>query len=217
MPSRRALSSVLIAGAAICPVSAQHGPSASERPRTEITPYVGVAVDSPVGHHFGVTPDRNHVFFGIHGLLHLFGSKRVVFGYAPDVVPLLLVSNNPGYRVTNFPNGRPASMTPYSGLVAGLAVSPIGVETLVRLCCRWDAYAGGATGVAWFSRDVPVIGSRAFNYTFEFGGGARRTIGRTVVRLGYKFHHLSNAYTAPANPGLDGHVFMLGIGRSFGK
>ncbi len=38
-----------------------------------------------------------------------------------------------------------------------------------------------------------------------------RRSARTSLRLGYKFHHLSNNYTAEKNPGLDGHVFMVGV------
>jgi hypothetical protein len=30
------------------------------------------------------------------------------------------------------------------------------------------------------------------------------------VQLGYKYHHLSNAYTAALNPGLDANVFYAG-------
>lgn len=31
-----------------------------------------------------------------------------------------------------------------------------------------------------------------------------------ALRLGYRSHHLSNVYSAPENPGVDGNVFDLG-------
>jgi hypothetical protein len=37
-----------------------------------------------------------------------------------------------------------------------------------------------------------------------------RVGGAHWVRAGYKYHHLSNAYTAPLNPGVDGHVLHAG-------
>ena len=37
------------------------------------------------------------------------------------------------------------------------------------------------------------------------------------VALGWKFHHISNAWTAPYNPGLDGNVVYLGVQRRRGR
>ena len=72
--------------------------------------------------------------------------------------------------------------------------------------------------MVWFTREVPAAYSRAFNYTFEVGGGVLwRLRARNSLRIGYKFHHLSNAYTAPNNPGIDGAVLLLGFQRAFGK
>jgi hypothetical protein len=39
---------------------------------------------------------------------------------------------------------------------------------------------------------------------------------RTWLRVGYKFHHLSNAKTAPSNPGVDAKVFLVGLERAIG-
>lgn len=39
---------------------------------------------------------------------------------------------------------------------------------------------------------------------------------RGSLLLGYKFHHLSNAWTAPRNPGLDGNVVCFGFVRERG-
>jgi len=65
---------------------------------------------------------------------------------------------------------------------------------------------------------VPTARSRAFNYTFEVGGGVLwQYRARETLRVGYKFHHLSNLYTAPDNPGIDGAVFLLGFDRVIGS
>jgi hypothetical protein len=167
-----------------------------------------------VGTRLGVTPDRSHLLIGVHGLVNVLRSARWNVGYAPEVVPLLVVSNNPTYRYE--PDGTPTILS--RGPVAGFAVSPIGVEGQRTLASRWRVYGAGAAGCVWFSRETPSAYSRAFNYTFELGGGVEWQYGRQrAVRIGYKFHHLSNAYTAPNNPGLDGAVFLVGFGRSYGK
>jgi hypothetical protein len=44
-----------------------------------------------VGTHLGVTPDRNHVLIGVHITVDIARSRRWTLGYAPEVVPLLLI------------------------------------------------------------------------------------------------------------------------------
>jgi hypothetical protein len=63
----------------------------------------------------------------------------------------------------------------------------------------------------WFTREVPVANSKAYNYTSALGGGLLWEYrARRRIRLGYMFHHLSNGWSATENPGLDGDVFYLG-------
>jgi hypothetical protein len=188
------------------------------QPRWEVGPYVGVARHSLVGTHLGVTPDRNHLFLGVHVTAHVVRSPRWTLSYAPEVVPLLLVSNNPTYRYFPLADGARIAVEDGRGPVAGFAVSPIGVEAQTRLAPRWRAYVAGAAGGVWFTREVPTAYSRAFNYTFEVGGGLlwQYRPGESL-RVGYKFHHLSNLFTAPDNPGIDGAVFLVGFDRAIGS
>jgi len=125
-------------------------------PRCAVTPYVGGARHSLVGTHLGVTPDRNHLFLGVHVTFNFARTDRWAVGYAPEVVPLLLISNNPKYRESAQGSGLPWLEQTGRGPVAGFAVSPIGFEGQLRMTSRWRAYGAGAAGVVWFSRDVPV-------------------------------------------------------------
>ena len=194
------------------------GQDDSWQPRWEVGPYIGVARHSLVGSHLGVTRDRNHLFVGLHATAHLVRSRRWTLSYAPEVVPLLLISNNPKYRQLLTSDGGHIIVEDGKGPVAGFAISPIGLEAQIRLTTRWRAYTAGAAGVVWFTREVPAAYSRAFNYTFEVGGGLLwQYRSRESLRFGYKFHHLSNLYTAPSNPGIDGAVFLLGFERAIGS
>jgi hypothetical protein len=185
--------------------------------RWAVGPYVGVARHSLVGTHLGVTPDRNHLFLGLHATVRFVRSRRWILSYAPEVVPLLLISNNPKYRDIQV-GGRPITFEDGRAPVAGFAISPIGLESQIRLTSRWRGYAAGAAGGVWFTRAVPTAQSRAFNYTFEVGGGLLwKYRSRESLRVGYKFHHLSNLYSAPDNPGIDGAVFVVGIDRAIGS
>lgn len=194
------------------------GDDDSWRPRWQLGPYVGVARHSLVGTHLGVTPDRNHFFIGLHATAQFFRSRRWTLSYAPEVVPLLLISNNPKYRHLQEADGGQIAVEDGKGPVAGFAISPIGIEAQIRLTPRWRAYAAGAAGAVSFTRKVPTAHSRSFNYTFEVGAGLLwQYRSRESLRVGYKFHHLSNLYTAPDNPGIDGAVFLLGFERAIGS
>jgi len=157
----------------------------------------------------------------VHVVGTVFQWRRWSFAYAAEVVPLLVISNNPTYNTeTSELYGQPTQTKQETGRapVAGFALSPIGFETQIGLTSHWRVYGGGATGVAWFTRDVPVPDARAFNYTFEFGAGAQwRCRPNLFLRVGYKFHHLSNAGTGALNPGLNGNVVVIGIARQLGR
>jgi hypothetical protein len=177
-----------------------------------------MARHSLVGTQWGMTPDRNHLFVGLHATANLLRSRRLSFGYAPEIVPLLIVTNNPKYRERPIPGRGDIAIEDGRGPVAGLSISPIGLEGQLRLTSRWRAYSAGAAGVVWFTRPVPGPSGRAFNYTFEIGGGVLWRYGsRDSLRVGYKFHHLSNLYTALDNSGIDGAVFLLGFERAIGN
>ena len=180
-------------------------------PRVEITPYAGVAFDSAGGTYLGIIPDRNHLFLGAHMTVAVVRKPRWTFAYAPEIVPLLVVSDNPHVVELRDSFGTYlAAGDP--GPVFGFGFSPLGAEVQRAISSHTRLFGAFAGGVMWFTRPTPTIFARKFNYTLEYGGGIQwRHSHRTAWRLGYKFHHLSNNYTAYDNPGLDGHVFFAGV------
>lgn len=195
----------------------------------EIGPYLGVGRHSLVDTSLdlGLTPDRDHVFIGLHFTRELASPHNVVIAYAPEVVPLLIITNTPKYVTGQYHYsavcGPGCGATAYvisviREPVAGFAVSPIGLESRFPVRERWNLYATGAAGSVWFTRPVPDMLGRRFNFTFEIGTGVRWSYSsRTSLRLGFKFHHLSNAGTAQRNPGIDGAIFMVGFDRAVGR
>ncbi|HEX5829765.1 MAG TPA: acyloxyacyl hydrolase [Gemmatimonadaceae bacterium] len=101
-----------------------------------------------------MTPDRDHLFVGVHLATPVLRLGEVTLSYAPNVVPLVVLTNNPRSESRPRGDGLPPQVT-------------------------------------------------------EVGRGP--AIGAHAVQIGYKFHHLSNLYTAPANPGVDAHVFHAGF------
>lgn len=176
-----------------------------------MSPYLGGGAHSPAGYNWGTTPDRNHLFVGVHFATPVLRAGRFSLMYAPNATPFVMISNNPRYKwVTT--NGIQRKVESGRGPVFGAGLSPFGLQGEFRGTKSVDFYSMAALGGAWFSDMMPQDGAKRFNFSIEFGGGAYLFTNRThAVQLGYKFHHLSNMYTARQNPGVDGHVFYLGL------
>jgi len=201
-------------------VLAQTGVAAPREPAWQLTPYFGVARHSPAGDFLGSTPDRNHVFAGVHITATVAKRGRWSLAWAPEVVPLLMLSATPKYHVNGVDpdSGFPSYAVDGSGYVAGVGLSPVGFEGRVAIGKSWRLYAATAAGFVKFTRNAPIPEARAFNYTFEYGGGIElRLRSDWWLRIGYKFHHLSNGFSAEENPGVDANVWLVGLGRAFGR
>jgi hypothetical protein len=179
-----------------------------------VGPYFGTAHNSPGGDKWGSIADRDHYMIGIRGSAPVMRWGRFSLAFAPEVVPVMIITNNPTYRTVTVTTGGTAHQTEVddgAAPVYGIGFSPLGTEVLFRATPRLQGYAAMAVGVLWFTRDVPVANSKAYNYTIELGGGVLWEYQpRRRLRIGYMFHHLSNAWSATENPGLDGDVFYLG-------
>lgn len=174
-------------------------------------PFIGGGRHSPAGYNWGITPDRNHFFIGLHMSTPVLRAGRVTMMYAPNVVPLVIISNNPRYTTVTTA-GIPRRVETSRGPVLGASLVPFGLQMEARLTRNAAAYSMAGVGGAYFSDVMPQDGARRFNFSIEFGGGMYlRTQRRHALQLGYKFIHYSNMYTARENPGVDGHVFYLGL------
>jgi len=201
-----------------------------------VAPFVGYAAHSPV-RFWGLTPGRNHFMLGAQFVRPLARRGGLTLAYAPNVVPVFVLSNNPhpgsagltGPGITapapTLPGAAPPGTvlplddTPTAaceavrcGPVYGFGVAPAGLRLEARLLRGLAVYGAVAGGLVLFGRNVPVTEARRLNATAEWGGGVlvRAGVG-AAVQVGYKYHHLSNAYTAVRNPGVDGRVFYAGV------
>lgn len=179
--------------------------------------FVGAAHNSPVnailGPGLGTIKGRHHTFVGFQAQTTVakIGASRLSWGI--QVLPAVIVTgaSDPAYYYGHFvPVDARDSRVGYA-----FGVSPFSLEWAVPVAGRVGAYANAAGGLVIFTRPFPFDDSQRANFTLEYGGGLLARIGsRQWLQLGYKFHHLSNAHYALANPGLDAHVFYLGYWRS---
>ncbi|HEY2956031.1 MAG TPA: acyloxyacyl hydrolase [Candidatus Eisenbacteria bacterium] len=189
-------------------------------PVWHVGPYFGMARNSPGGDKWGAIADRDHYFLGVRASAPVLRWGGLSLAFAPEIVPVLVITNNPTYRtVTEIRDGteHQTQVADGSAPVFGAGFAPLGTEALVRVDPRIQAFAAMAVGVVWFTREVPVANSKSYNYTVELGGGLLwecRPPHR--LRIGYMFHHLSNGWSAVENPGLDGDVFYVGWETALG-
>jgi hypothetical protein len=181
-----------------------------ESARWRVGGFVGVARDSPARFLLGITPGRHHYFIGLQVLSPVRWDGSVGIAYAAQLLPFVGIRGRTppeGYVGRTDADGH----IPGPGIAYAFGVSPFGLEVSGRPFRNVSVYVASAAGGLVFRRPFPVPEAARFNFTLEFGGGLLLHTGRGQwLRLGYKYHHLSNAYTARANPGVDGHVFYAG-------
>jgi hypothetical protein len=198
-------------------VGAQPQPTNSRRAGEHVFGVWAGASLSPAA-VFGRITDRRLVLTGLRYEYVLASNGGTTTAYTLDLHPLAIVTNTPEYawqrvRLRNGATGTQLVETGRSP-VKGVGISPIGIQFYTLPVGFARFFAGGSAGGMWFARQMPVADARRFNFALQVGGGVELLSHRGgVLLLGYKFHHLSNANTAPANPGLDGHVVYMGLMR----
>lgn len=159
---------------------------------------------------FGRSPDRRLFIAGLRAGRVLGTKKHFDFEYTVDFVPVVRLVQPREVRPFVTEDGR--RIFGRSGPDAtGVGVSPVGLKFRFRRRERVKPFAEATGGIVYFDRAVPYDAARRFNFMFDFGGGVQiLSRSRRALTLGYKFHHISNAYTGDINPGLDSHVFYAG-------
>jgi lipid A 3-O-deacylase PagL len=172
---------------------------------------------SPRGKNWGSITNRRVYVAGLRGEWVLGTAGSFALASTAELLPLVVVERTaPHETMTCYGKANTVicERDRSARLAVGAGASPLGLKLYLNRTGYTRLYASGAAGSLIFSSDVPVTGSRHFNYTFEYGGGVELVTanGRTVS-FGYKFHHISNGATAPLNPGLDSNILYVGLRR----
>lgn len=171
---------------------------AQERPaNTEIAIWFGGEFGD--AHAFSETVNaRLYQLESRYGRL-VFARRTVAVRYVAEVVPLTLIGD---------PHTRNGSRT-YAKAIGG---SPIGAQLNFRPYRRVQPFVTSGGGFLYFER--PMFGTaQQFNFNAQLGAGLQlfSSSHRTALNLGYKYHHISNANMDDRNPGLDSHMFFVGV------
>jgi hypothetical protein len=168
----------------------------------------GISFNSPT--LIGKTPDARFGNIGLRYGRVLAASKTVAFEWTIDAVPVAVLSNN---RFTAVPNGTGGFViTQTRKSVYAWGLSPIGLKFNFRRNRRVQPFGQATGGFLYFNKQVPVDGAARFNFTFDFSGGVQIVNpNRRAFTIGYKYQHISNAYRANFNPGVDVQMIFAGF------
>ena len=189
---------------------AQAAPESAAQPWRFGT-FVGAAHDSPKSAMLGGTRGRDHLFVGFQALTPILRAGPVRVSYAAQLLPVVVIR---GRTAPDNYGGRRAAdgQLPEPNVNYAFGASPFGLEVAVPMPVRSvSLYGATAGGGVLFGRRFPVPEGARMNFTLEYGGGLLVNAGGgRLIQLGYKYHHISNAWMAAQNPGLDGNVFYAG-------
>jgi hypothetical protein len=89
-------------------------------------------------------------------------------------------------------------------------LSPAGTRINLLPHSRLQPTASFLAGYILSANKIPIDSAGAFNFTFEFGAGLEYYQSQSrSIRFEYQIQHLSNAYTAESNPGIDNGLFKM--------
>jgi hypothetical protein len=144
--------------------------------------------------------------------------------YYIDFNPLIIVN----YRERRLVQATPTTTATVGErkTVFGVGFTPVGLQFNWRNSKKYQPFIAGGFGVAVFNKKFPdnrsalqpdKIGNR-FQLMPEFGAGLeiRRSETRSFF-VGYKYHHMSNGYTAPLNVGYNTNMIYGGMYFQRGK
>jgi hypothetical protein len=185
-----------------------------ERGDRFIGAFAAASVYMDGGARFAELRERNMFATSLRAEWVLESAGPLAISSTIELVPMALISRRAGSIRDCWvePNGRSHCQTASGEPTYGSGLFPFGLKLYALNGATARLFATGSTGLMMFSRDMPVVGSRRLNFAIEYGVGVEvGAVSGRVIALGWKFHHMSNAYTAQENPGLDLNMFYLGL------
>jgi opacity protein-like surface antigen len=98
----------------------------------------------------------------------------------------------------------------------GEGISPVGFQWNFRPRHKLQLLLLGHGGYMYSTQPIPTSDAGSFNFTFDIGAGFELYRNKAQsIRFDYRYHHISNHYTAQANPGIDNQ--LVTVTYAFGR
>ncbi len=155
----------------------------------------------------GRTTDRSFFELNLQYARVFETSDNWAMKYTAEIVPVAIV-RQPQQGIIN---GNAVDLPGSKQKIYGFGVTPVGLRVNFRRGHVLQPYINGTAGVLYFRDQVPVADSSRFNFALGLGAGIQIWyLENQSIILGYKYHHISNGFTAPRNPGMDSNLFYIG-------
>ena len=175
----------------------------------QIGTFIGGGRNSRNDGLLGTIPHRDHLLVGVQAGTPVLRAGPLRVSYVAQLLPLFIVSDRDASAYDAYLDAN--GLARLSRRAYALGVSPFGLELASPAERRLSVFAATAGGALVFSHPFPDVTGRRTNFTLEAGGGLRVRVGSARwAHFGYKYHHISNAGSAFANPGLDGNLLYAG-------
>jgi hypothetical protein len=152
----------------------------------------------------GVTKDRRLFVFGAAYSRVLKRNRVVETRFTSEVIPMALL-REPFFK---FSSVQALSSNQFTEMheTYGFGASPVGIELDWLPRKKFQPFFGVEGGFLRFDRNVPDVVASKFNFTINGHGGVRIALPHEKsISVAFAFEHMSNAYTAHDNPGLDAY------------
>jgi hypothetical protein len=163
----------------------------------------------------GVTSDRHFFLFGLSYSYPLVHHRVYNVRWVSEIMPVELLAE-PFIKGTNIQTLR--SIAPFSETKTtfGLGAKPVGADVIFLPERHWQPFTGVHAGASYFTRNVLGFRAAQFNFMLDGRAGVRfRLHGGKFLSVAYMFQHMSNAYTALENPGVDSHMVHVAYAFPF--
>jgi hypothetical protein len=143
----------------------------------------------------GIETDRRFALAGFSYSFRCWAWNSVSISYTGEMMPAAILIQPGGHAVYGF------------------AITPLGFTMDVGRRRKVHPFGEVNVGIIASTEPIPERQPDAtgLNFVVELGSGVRWKTGRrSALSAGYKFLHISNAFTTNFNPGMDNNVFYVG-------
>ncbi len=177
---------------------------------TELGIWTGYSWTNPT--LIGRTKDRSLFEINVQYARVIKTSNNWALKYTAEIIPVAYV-RQPQQGVMN---GNPTDLPGAKQKIYGIGITPVGFQINYRRGHVLQPYVNGTAGILYFTEQVPVADSSKINFNLGLGVGVQIWHSENQsMRLGYKYNHISNGYTASQNPGMDSNLFYIGYAWSW--
>ncbi len=148
----------------------------------------------------GTTSDRRFALAGFDYSYRCWAWQHTSISYTGGLFPAAILL-------------QPSEVNAPAHSVYGFGVTPLGFTLDFARDRKIYPFIETDEGIIASTQPIPVNvpGGTGLNFMLDLGAGVRIKSGdHHAITLGYRYLHISNAFTTDVNPGVDNNVFYVG-------